>query len=122
MMRAMLHLPVRRYLFAARIHGKTNIYRLTPGSKPAMLVARDDEVESPAVSPDGQRLVFRRLLRNRWQLEMMDLASHSERQLTFGDCNAYAPAWMDSSTIGYATDCERGLGLTALASIDVGSR
>ena len=50
----------------------------------------------------------------------MDLANRQERQLTFGDCNAFAPAWMNETTIVYATDCERGLGLTALASINVG--
>ena len=31
-----------------------------------------------------------------------------------------APAWLNETKIVYATDCERGLGLTALASIDVG--
>lgn len=114
--------PSGDIVFSARINGQTSIYRLTPGSGLAILVAGSDEVESPAVSPDGQRLVFRRLLRNRWQLVTMDLASRKERQLTFGDCSAFAPAWMNGSTIGYATDCERAMWLPALASIDVGER
>ncbi|HYK34867.1 glycosyltransferase 87 family protein [Alloacidobacterium sp.] len=108
--------------FAARINSKTNIYRLTPGGQPTILISGQDEVDSPAAAPDGQRLVFRKLVRNRWQLMMMDLTSHQERQLTFGDCNAFAPAWINDSTIAYATDCERAMWLPALAGTNVGAR
>jgi hypothetical protein len=114
--------PSGDLVFAARINGTTNIYRITPGGPLAILVAGHEEADAPDVSPDGQRLVFRRLLRNRWQLIVINLASRQERQLTFGDCNAFAPAWMNETTVAYATDCGRGLGLTALASIDVGGR
>jgi hypothetical protein len=107
-------------IFTARINGSTNIYQITPGGPLAVLVDDKEEVESAAASPDGQWLVFRKLLHDRWQLMVMDLASRQERQLTFSDCHASAPAWMDDSTIIYSTDCERGLGLTALASISVG--
>jgi hypothetical protein len=39
--------------------------------------------------------------------------------LTANDCNAYQPTWRTSSQILYATDCGRGLGLTALASAEL---
>ncbi len=111
--------PSGAIIFTGRINGTTSIYQITPGGPLAVLVADEEEAESADASPDGQRLAFRKLLRNRWQLVMMNLATRQERQLTFGDCNAYSPAWRNATTIVYATDCERGLGLTALASIDV---
>ncbi|QNI31361.1 DUF2029 domain-containing protein [Alloacidobacterium dinghuense] len=111
--------PSGEVVFSARVNGRTNIYQVTPGSQPAVLIADREEVEAPAVSPDGQQIAFRKLLFNRWQLMTMSVASHDERQLTFGDCNAFAPAWLDNATVAYATDCGRGLGLTALASIKV---
>jgi hypothetical protein len=114
--------PSGDFVFSARIHGTTNIYRIAPGGPLAVLVAGHEEADAPDVSPNGQRIVFRRLLRNRWQLVMMDLASRQETQLTFGDCNAFSPAWMNDATVDYATDCGRGIGLPALASIEVSGR
>jgi hypothetical protein len=49
----------------------------------------------------------------------VDVVSGRKQVLTNGDCNAYVPTWMNDSAIGYATDCGRGLGLTALALIHV---
>ncbi len=112
--------PSGSVVFTARIDDRTSIYQVAPGGKPTVLVGGEEEVEAVDASPDGRQLVFRKLLRNRWQLVTVDIASHHERQLTFGDCNAFAPAWMNDTTVVYATDCGRGLGLTALASMDVG--
>lgn len=112
--------PSGYIVFTGRVNGKSSIYRIHPGKTPSIVVSDSDDAESGSVSPDGQWLAFRRLLSNRWQLMTMNLASRQERQFTFGDCNAFAPAWIDEKTIAYSTDCGRGLGLTALASIDVG--
>jgi Glycosyltransferase family 87 len=112
--------PSGYIVFSARVGGQTSIYKVRPGGTPSILVSGKEEVESGAVSPTGQWIVFRELLGNRWQLVRMDLASRQERQLTFGDCNAFAPAWMNATTVGYGTDCGRGLGLPALASINAG--
>lgn len=71
------------------------------------------------ISTDGNRLVLSQLIANRWQLVSVDLVSHLRKQLTSSDCNSEAPKWKDSRTILYATDCERGNGLTALAEIHV---
>lgn len=111
--------PSGDVIFTARVNDKTSIYTASPGKTPSVLVSGKEDAEAGSVSRDGQRLVFCRLVRNRWQLVMMNLVGRQERQLTFGDCNAYSPAWMNDSTIAYATDCGRGLGLTALASINV---
>lgn len=106
-------------VFTARRDGKTSIFKMDAGGKPTPFIAGNEDVEAPAFSPDGQFVAFRKLLRNRWQLVMEDLTNRQERPLTFGDCNAYSPEWMNQTTIAYATDCGRGLGLTALAQIHV---
>ena len=108
-------------VFTARVHGRTGIYRMTPGGMPSVLVSDERDVDSGAVSPDEQWLLFRRLVRDRWQLVMMHPGTREEKQLTFSDCNAFSPAWLRERTVVYATDCERGMGLTALATLDVGS-
>ncbi len=114
--------PSGYIVFTARVNGRTSIYKVEPGGASSALISDKEDVESAAFSPDGQWIAFHKLLHNRWQLMTMNLSSPQERQLTFGDCNAFAPAWMNKSTVAFATDCGRGLALTALASIHVGER
>jgi hypothetical protein len=38
-----------------------------------------------------------------------------EQQLTHASCNAISPSWEGPGTLLYATDCGRGLGLSAIA-------
>ena len=73
----------------------------------------------PAISPDGKRLAFSRRNGGSWQLVVHDLATGVDRQLTHASCNATLPAWQDSHTLLYATDCGRGLGLSALVMINL---
>jgi nitrous oxide reductase accessory protein NosL len=49
-----------------------------------------------------------------------DPAREGEAQLTFGDCNAYDPAWLDATRLVYVSDCGRGAGMGALAEINIG--
>ncbi len=109
-----------RILFAAEVNGRSSIFSVRPGSRPVMFSSPEEEVDSPAVSPDERLIAFRKLVNNRWQLVFGNLATRQEKMLTFGDCNAYSPSWIDPLTIAYATDCGRGLGLTALASVGIG--
>jgi hypothetical protein len=71
----------------------------------------------PSISPDGRRLAFTRREHGIWHLFVRDLATFSERQLTHAWCNALSPSWMDTHTVLYATDCGRGVGLTAIARV-----
>lgn len=103
-------------VFTAKTAPTTQIFTINPGRQPIVLISEKEDVDSPAISPDERSLVFRTLLHSRWQLTIMDLATQQKRYLTFGDCNAYAPTWMDQTTIAYATDCGRGLGMTAPAT------
>ncbi|HEY4045481.1 MAG TPA: glycosyltransferase 87 family protein [Acidobacteriaceae bacterium] len=105
--------------FTARMKNKTSIYRIDESGRLALFLSGPDALRSPAFSRDGRYLAFTRLLHDRWQLELMDLKNREERSLTAGDCNAYRPAWLSSSTLAYGTDCARGLGLTAFATVTV---
>jgi len=71
----------------------------------------------PSVSPDGERLAFSRREHGFWHLVIREFTTGHEQQLTHASCNAVSPSWEDSSTLLYATDCGRGVGLSAIARI-----
>lgn len=71
----------------------------------------------PSVSPDGERLAFSRREHGFWHLVIREFATGREQQLTHASCNAVSPSWENSSTLLYATDCGRGVGLSAIARI-----
>ena len=75
-------------------------------------------VRYPAISHDGKRLAFSRRHWGSWQLVVRELETGAERQLTHtAACNATLPSWENDNTLLYATDCGRGLGLTAIARV-----
>ncbi len=100
-----------------------------PASEPHLVLVRREtgvieplnEIAGPAryptISPDGRRLAFSRRKGGSWQLILREFRTGSEQQLTDAPCNATLPSWGDSHTLLYATDCGRGLGLTALARL-----
>jgi hypothetical protein len=106
-------------MFAARVNRRISIFTLVPGEKPRLFLSPDEDVDSPAVSSDGRLVAFRKLVHSRWQLAYIDVATGHERMLTSGDCNSYSPAWIGPLKIAYASDCGRGLGLSALAVRDI---
>lgn len=109
-------------LFTARLaKTPTSLFLVTPGKQPHPFSALQGDIASFALSPDERLIAFTRLEHNRWQLGYVDPATHRETMLTSADCNAYAPTWTGHHTIAYATDCGRGLGLTALASFNIDS-
>jgi hypothetical protein len=107
-------------LFLAKHDGHSGLFTVNPGAPPVTFFA-NESIESFAVSPDERLIAFTALIHNRWQLASLDTLSRRVTVLTSEDCNAYTPAWSTSTKIIYATDCGRGLGLTALASIDLSS-
>ena len=118
--RSVTFAPSGWLMFAARLNGRISLFRMIPEGQPILFSSADEDVDSPAISPDGRLIAFTKLQHNRWQLGYVGLLSGEETMLTGADCNAYSPAWLSPTTIGYATDCGRGLGLTALASITIG--
>ena len=107
------------FLASTVIHGKEQVIAVAPSRELQRLAATSNELDSPALSPDGKLLAVRELVAERWQLALLDLSSHRWNQLTHGDCNAYTPSWRDNRTLLYATDCMRGLGLTTLESTKI---
>jgi len=72
----------------------------------------------PAVSPDDRWIAFSHEEKGAWHLGVASMSTSEKRRLTVGECNSIEPAWFaDSRTVVYATDCGRGLGLTALARV-----
>jgi hypothetical protein len=70
----------------------------------------------PAVSPDGQWLAYSRLEGGVWNLWVTNLVTRFSNRIGNVPCNQITPSWgTDSKTIVYASDCGRGLFLTALA-------
>jgi Glycosyltransferase family 87/WD40-like Beta Propeller Repeat len=108
-----------QWLFTAKRNGQLGIYRIASGSSPSLISASGENVEAPSVSQDGKRIAYERLIHNRWQLGYLDTATHEEKILTSGDCNARRPAWLNTDTIGYASDCGRGVDLTVLSSVKI---
>ncbi len=81
------------------------------------LTAITGPVRYPSISPDGRQLAFTRRDGGSWHLVVRVLASGEELQLTHAACNAASPSWEGSKALLYATDCGRGLGLSAIARI-----
>jgi hypothetical protein len=73
----------------------------------------------PSISPDGKRLAFSRRDYGFWHLVAHTLATGDEQQLTHASCNAISPSWANAQTLLYATDCGRGIGLSAIARMVV---
>lgn len=111
--------PEGSFVMSAIRQGRERIYRVSPGTEPQLLAESEGPLNSPALSPDGRVLVVRKRVSYRWQLASLDLSSRVWKQLTYSDCNAYAPSWQDDHTVLYATDCMRGMGLTTLASLKI---
>jgi hypothetical protein len=95
------------HLFMVR-HGTEEVVSLTDFPHPARY---------PSASPDGKRLAFSRRDHGFWHLAVRELATGYEQDLTHASCNATSPTWENAQTLLYATDCGRGVGLSAIARV-----
>ena len=108
-----------RLLVAAKHNGHISMFTVSPGQQPSPFFSAAGDIGAFAVSPDDRLIAFTELVRNRWQLALLDAHSNRVTMVTANDCNAYGPAWSSATEILYATDCGRGLGLTALAKAEL---
>jgi hypothetical protein len=76
-------------------------------------------VRSVAISPSGEKLAFSRNEGGSWHLFVRILNSGKEFPIAVGPCNSTDPSWNGDGKLRYATDCGRGLGLSALAQATV---
>lgn len=113
--------PDHRIAFSSRREGRFRLYEVDPVSEVIdEMSVPTCSARYPAISPDGGRLAFSCGQRGAWQIHVMELRTGEQVQLTKGDCNSVSPVWtLDSKSLIYATDCGRGLGLTALARLNV---
>lgn len=111
--------PDHRIIFSSRRGRRFRLYRVDSVS--GFIEEISDPACSaryPAISPDGKWMAFSCEREGTWQVHTMNLGTRAEFQFTNGDCNSVSPAWTtDSKNLIYATDCGRGLGLTALAKL-----
>jgi hypothetical protein len=113
-------LPDHRMIFSSKRNGRVGLYIATQSGIVEEFKKPVCPARYPAISPDGRWMAFTCEEREDLQIHVIDLEGNEDLQLTSGDCNSKSPAWTaDSKRIVYATDCGRGLGLTALAEVTV---
>jgi hypothetical protein len=115
-------LPDHRLVFSSKRAGRFALYVATLSEKIVIekLPRPTCTARYPAISPDGRWMAFSCEEGGAWEIHVTDLMGNNEFRLTSGDCNSIGAAWTeDSKHLIYATDCGRGLGLTALAQLTV---
>jgi len=118
--REVAFLPDGQLIFSSKRSGSFGLYRISRTGEIEHLAMPRCAARYPAISPDGKRMAFTCEQGAGTQVHIADLAGSNDTQLTDGDCNSTSPAWLaDSKGLVYATDCGRGLGLSALARVDV---
>jgi hypothetical protein len=113
--------PDHRIVFSSRRETRFRLYEVNPASGAIEEMSVPTcSARYPAISPNGEWIAFSCEHRGTWQIHVMNLQTGQEIPLTNADCNAVSSVWtLDSRNIIYATDCGRGLGLTALARLSV---
>jgi hypothetical protein len=111
--------PDHRIVFSSRREGRFRLYEANPASDAIQeMRVPTCSARSPAISPDGERIAFSCEHGSTWQIHVMDVRTGEQVQLTNTDCNSGNPVWtLDAKGLIYATDCGRGLGLTALVRL-----
>ncbi len=105
----------RNVVFADGHPGQRRIHMAAlAGGAPQALTQTGDCFE-PAVAPDGSSVAFSCIGGGGSQVWLLDLKTGTRRQITRGACNNTYPAWdLDSRSVVFATDCNRGVELPAL--------
>jgi hypothetical protein len=113
--------PDHRIVFSSKRDGRFRLYEFNPASEAIEeMNVPTCSARYPAISPDRERIAFSCEQGGTWQIHVMDLRTREQVQLTNADCNSVSSVWtLDSKELIYATDCGRGLGLTALARLSV---
>lgn len=113
--------PDHSIVFSSRRDGRFRLYKVNvDASVIEEMSVPTCSARYPAVSPDGEWIAFSCQQGGTWQLAVMNLNTRAQTPLTDTDCNSITPVWnAESKDLIYATDCGRGLALTALARLRV---
>ena len=110
----------QRIIFTAAPRGRAELFLLDMASGQTSAMAIEGPARYPALSSDGEWLAYSRLEHGTWHVYVRNLKSSSTRRVVEGDCNSISPVWeTNAKSLIYATDCGRGLEMTALARIQV---
>jgi hypothetical protein len=106
-------------LVSAAEKGVTHLFVIRGGESPQRDFSNVDAMDLPVPNAEDSMLLYEQEINGVWRL----FASEPERgramQLTFGDCNAYDPMWLDATHAIYVSDCGRGMKFGALADLTV---
>jgi uncharacterized membrane protein len=109
----MSFLPEGTLVFAAASGGASSLF-MTDHSGGITSLGLED-TRYPSVSPDGHLLAYSHLEGGSWNLWLRNLENGQTERLTHAACNDTEATWTkDSQELVYASDCGRGLGLSAL--------
>jgi hypothetical protein len=103
-----------QYAFSASQNGRPPILFLTDTTHRNAPLALG-ESRYPALSPDGNWMAYSHLNHGSWNLWLRNQHTGTIRRIADVPCNQIQSAWeADSRTLLYASDCGRGLWLTAV--------
>jgi Glycosyltransferase family 87/WD40-like Beta Propeller Repeat len=109
----------QRIAFAEGFPGSRSI-RVADLSGGASQTLTGGDCFQPSVSPDGKQIAFACSEIGATQVWVMNLETRERRRVTGGACNNQTPAWdVDSRSVVFSSDCERGFGLSALFHVRV---
>jgi hypothetical protein len=104
--------PIRFELVA---HGTSKSILLDLFTKKLTPWAGATSARSQTVSPDGRWIAYTKTNAGSEQLWLRSAKGGQAILLAGGTCNSFAPAWeLDSQSLIFASDCDRGIGLPAL--------
>jgi hypothetical protein len=88
-------------LFYATLRNANTTYLVQGDVSARTLTVLKDNVECPSLSPDGTRIGFKKLVGNRWQLTVLDLATMEEVELAEKEGIDDQVEWLDNDHILY---------------------
>ena len=87
--------------FYATLRNGNTTYLLQGDIAARKMTILHENVECPSLSPDGTRIAFKKLMGNRWQLTVLDLATLEETELAEKEGIDDQVEWLDNDHILY---------------------
>jgi hypothetical protein len=88
-------------VFYATLRNGNTTYLVQGDVAARKLTVLHENVECPSLSPDGTRLAFKKLMGNRWQLTVLDLATMQQTTLAEPEGIDDQVEWLDNGRILY---------------------